>query len=65
MFLHNFVMKWLTGAIGNKPDYFIRGSAMSYFEKEVLTENDLEEIEQMLEAKNHVEEVVEEEIVEE
>lgn len=64
MFLHNFVMKWLTEAIGNKPDYFIRGSAMSYFEKGTLTENDLQELEGKIEAKNYVE-IVEENEVEE
>lgn len=66
MFLHNFVMKGLLGSIGNMPNYWIINSALSWYEKGVLTENDLEEINSKIEEREAPEVVeVPEEVVEE
>lgn len=44
LFLKNFVKTSLLGAVGNEPDYHIMQTALGYYEKGVLTEDDLQEI---------------------
>lgn len=62
---HDFILKGLKDAIGNLPDYKVRLNAAGWFEKEVLTLEDLAKLEELLEAKNNVvEETSEEEISE-
>lgn len=65
MFLRNFVKKGLLDAIGKMADYQIILNAMGWFEKGVLLEEDLVEINQAIEDSHKVEEPIEEEIIEE
>lgn len=51
-FLHNFVMNALKSAIGSMPDYWVLNNALGWLEKGVLTEADLMEIQQLIDAKN-------------
>ena len=55
----DFVKKWLLGSIGYELDYKIRGYAKSYWEKEVLTKEDVAEIEAKIEAQYPTEELPE------
>lgn len=65
MFLKKFVKKTLMDAIGHQPDYWVEANALGWFEKGVLAEEDLMEIDKAIEEKNApVEEVPEEEIEE-
>lgn len=48
----NFLMTGFRNAIGKMADYQIIFNANGYYEKGVLTEEDLAEIEGMIEAKN-------------
>ena len=50
--LRNFVFKGLTDAVGKMADYQVRLNAAGYHEKGVLTEDDLDKIEKMIDAKN-------------
>ena len=50
MFLHNFVMKSLKSAIGNMPDYWVLNNAFGWYDKGVLTESDLEDIQKEIDA---------------
>lgn len=44
MFLHDFVMRGLIGSIGKMPDYWVINSALNWYDKGILTEQDLETI---------------------
>ena len=59
--LREFVMKTIKGMIGNEPDYKVRKYALGWYEKEVITEEDMVEIEMLIEAQYVVEEEVTEE----
>lgn len=67
MFLHNFVMKGLLASIGQMPDYWVITSALNWYDKGVLVEQDLEQINAKIEELHPVivEEQVEENEVEE
>ncbi len=45
-----FIKKALFGAVGYMPDYKIRLNAIGWFEKEVLTEDDLSKLDEAIEA---------------
>lgn len=55
MFLRNFVMKSLKSAIGNMPDYWVLNNALGWYDKGVLTESDLEDIQKEIDAQYAVE----------
>lgn len=64
--IKKFVKKTLMDAIGHQPDFWVEANALGWYEKGVLGEDDLAEIEGAIEAKNTVpEEETEEEQVEE
>ena len=64
--LKGFVKKTLMDAIDHQPDFWVEANALGWYEKGVLGEEDLAEIEEAIEAKNTVpEEGTEEEQVEE
>lgn len=63
--LRNFVMKGLLNAIGKMADYQVILNAMGWYEKGVLLEEDLAEIQQKIDEKNTPVEVEETEPVEE
>ena len=44
MFLHDFVMRGLLASIGKMPDYWVINSSLNWYDKGILTEQDLEEI---------------------
>ena len=44
MFLHDFVMRGLIASIGHMPDYWVITSALNWYDKGILTQEDLEEI---------------------
>lgn len=54
--LRNFIKKGLLDAVGNLPDYKVIMNAVGWYEKEVLTEEDLAEIQAAIEAQYPVEE---------
>ena len=56
MFLRNFVVKSLKSAIGNMPDYWVLNNALGWYDKGVLTEDDLMEIQTAIDAQYVVEE---------
>lgn len=56
MFLRNFVMKSLKSAIGNMPDYWVLNNALGWYDKGVLSEDDLREIQAEIDAQYVVEE---------
>jgi len=60
--LREFILKGLLDAVGNLPDYKVIMNAMGWYEKEVLTEEDLALINSKIDEKNApvVEEVTEE-----
>ena len=64
MFLHNFVMKGLLASIGQMPEYWIINSALNWFDKGILTQDDLETINAKLEpqVEETIEEIVEESV---
>lgn len=59
MFLRNFVKKGLLDAVGKMADYQIILNAMGWFEKGVLLEEDLEEINRAIEESHKEPEPVE------
>lgn len=63
--LRNFVMKGLLSAIGKMADYQVILNAMGWYEKGVLIEDDLAEIQAKIDEKNTPIEPIEEEVVEE
>ena len=56
MFLRKFVMKSLKSAIGNMPDYWVLNNALGWYDKGVLSEDDLMEIQAEIDAQYVVEE---------
>lgn len=54
--LKGFVKKTLMDAIGHQPDFWVEANALGWYEKGVLGEDDLAEIEAMIEARNMPEE---------
>ena len=56
MFLRNFVMKSLKSAIGNMPDYWVLNNALGWYDKGVLSEDDLMEIQAAIDKQYVVEE---------
>ena len=44
MFLHDFVMRGLLASIGKMPDYWIINSSLNWYDKGILSQGDLEEI---------------------
>lgn len=50
----DFLMKGFRNAVGKQADYQIIFNANGYYEKGVLTETDLEELQQMIDEKNAV-----------
>lgn len=63
--LREFILKGLLDAVGNLPDYKVIMNAMGWYEKEVLTEEDLALINSKIDEKNTPVAPVEEEPVEE
>ena len=58
-----FLMKGFRNAVGKQADYQIIFNANGYFEKGVLTETDLADLQQMIDEKNAVaEDIVSEEV---
>ena len=51
-----FLMQGFKNAIGEMPDYKVIFNANGFFEKGVLTEDDLSELQKMINAKNGVNE---------
>ena len=61
--LKDFIKKGLVDAVGNMADYQVILNAVGWFEKGVLSEDDLAEIQNAIDAKNIVPEInLEEEI---
>ena len=56
MFLRNFVMKSLKSSIGNMPDYWVLNNALGWYDKGVLVESDLEDIQKEIDAQYVAEE---------
>lgn len=50
--LHNFIMKGLIAAIGVQSDYWVILEAARWFDKGVLQEEDLMEIQRLIDEKN-------------
>lgn len=63
-FLRTFVKKTILGMIGAVPEYQVRLYAVGWFEKGVLTEADLAEIELLLTPAEQTEETAEPELSE-
>ena len=67
--LHDFLMNGFRSAIGRQPDWKVYMNSVGWFEKSVLTEEDLAEIQALIDAKNapapEPEPVEEPEVVEE
>lgn len=65
--LHDFIMKGLIAAIGVQSDYWVILEAARWFDKGVLQEDDLMEIQRLIDEKNTPVEPIEEvtEVVEE
>ena len=62
--LREFIKKGILGMIGNEPDYKVIEYAAGWYDKSVLTSDDLAEIDALIDAKNlPQEEVLEAEIV--
>ena len=59
IFKRAFVKEWLLGAIGHEMDYKVREYANSYWEKDVLTKEDVVEIEAKIKAQYISEEIIE------
>lgn len=58
-FLRNFIKEGYLKAVGSLPEYKIILGATSYFDKGILTEDDLKEINEAINSKNTVENTVE------
>ena len=52
MFLKKVVKKTLMDAIGHQPDYWVEANALGWFEKGVLDESDLMDIDAAIDLKN-------------
>ena len=63
--LRKFVMKGLLDAVGKMADYQVILNATGWYEKGVLLEEDLAEIQQKIDAKNTPAALVEDELIEE
>ena len=50
--LHDFIMAGLRDAVGQLPDYKVIMNATGWYEKNVLTETDLAELQALLDEKN-------------
>lgn len=50
--LREFLMKGFKDAVGNMADYQIILNATGYYEKNVLTEDDLSELQSLIDEKN-------------
>ena len=55
-----FLMTGFKNAVGKMADYRVILNANGYFEKSVLTEDDLAELQEMINAKNTPAEIIEE-----
>ncbi len=53
-----FLMQGFKNAVGKMADYQVILNASGYFEKGVLTEEDLEELYEIINKKNTIEEIV-------
>ena len=63
--LRDFLMKGFRDAVGKMADYQVIFNANGYYEKGVLTEEDLAELQSMINAKNpQAEEITEEQLTE-
>ena len=49
---HDYIMKILRGMAGNELDYKVRQAALNWYEKGVLTVDNLAEIDALIDAKN-------------
>lgn len=52
--LHDFIFKGLKDAIGNMADYQVILNAAGWYEKGVLVDSDLAEINALIDVKNYV-----------
>lgn len=50
--LSEFVFKTIKGMIGNEPDYKVKKYALGWYDKDVLTEEDLSNIDDLIEQFN-------------
>lgn len=50
--LHDFLMNGFRSAVGRMPDYKIYANSVGWFEKGILTETDLAEIQALIDVKN-------------
>ena len=50
--LHDFLMNGFRAAIGQMPDYKVYANTVGWFEKDVLTEEDLAEVQELIDRKN-------------
>ena len=50
--LHDFLMNGFRAAIGQMPDYKVYANTVGWFEKGVLTEEDLAEVQELIDRKN-------------
>ncbi len=50
--LHGFIMSGLRDAVGQLPDYKVILNATGWYEKNVLNESDLAELQELIDAKN-------------
>ena len=51
--LHDFILKGLKDAIGKMADYQVILNAMGWYEKGVLIDSDLAELNELIDAKNY------------
>ncbi len=49
---HDYIMKILRDMVGTELDYKVRQAALNWYEKGVLTADDLAEIDALIDAKN-------------
>lgn len=50
--LSEFVFKTIKGMIGNEPDYKVKKYALGWYDKDVLTDEDLANIDELIEQFN-------------
>lgn len=48
--LHDFVLKTIKGMIGQEPDYKVMKYSLGWYDKEILTDEDMAEIQADIEA---------------
>ena len=63
--LHDFIMKTVLGMVGSEPDFKVREYALGWYQKSVLTEFDLTEVEEALNKQEIIEEPIIEDVEEE